>query len=41
MAVKVNRADLAAENSAREAWRLFGIMSEFIKATEREGLQFL
>ena len=35
MAVKVNRADLAAENSAREAWRLFGIMSEFVEATER------
>lgn len=35
MAVKVNRADLAAEHSAREAWRLFGIMSEFVEATER------
>jgi len=35
MAAKVNRADLAAEHSAREAWRLFGIMSEFVEATER------
>ena len=35
MAVKVNRADMAAEHSAREAWRLFGIMSEFVEATER------
>ena len=35
MAEKVNRADLAAEHSAREAWRLFGIMSEFVEATER------
>lgn len=35
MAVKVNRGDMAAENSAREAWRLFGIMSEFVEATER------
>jgi uncharacterized protein (TIGR00730 family) len=35
MATKVNRADMAAENSAREAWRLFGIMSEFVEATER------
>lgn len=35
MAVKVDRADMAAEHSAREAWRLFGIMSEFVEATER------
>lgn len=35
MAVKVDRGDLAAEYSAREAWRLFGIMSEFVEATER------
>ena len=35
MAAKVNRADLDADYSAREAWRLFGIMSEFVEATER------
>ena len=35
MAVKVNRGDNAADYSAREAWRLFGIMSEFVEATER------
>ncbi|MBL8385326.1 MAG: TIGR00730 family Rossman fold protein [Burkholderiales bacterium] len=35
MATKVNRVDLAADHSAREAWRLFGIMSEFVEATER------
>lgn len=35
MAIKVNRADMAADHSAREAWRLFGIMSEFVEATER------
>jgi uncharacterized protein (TIGR00730 family) len=40
MAVKVSRGDLAAEYSAREAWRLFGIMTEFVEATERlEGLR--
>jgi uncharacterized protein (TIGR00730 family) len=35
MAVKIDRADMAADHSAREAWRLFGIMSEFVEATER------
>ncbi|MDB5804605.1 MAG: hypothetical protein JWN73_1927 [Betaproteobacteria bacterium] len=35
MEAKVNRADPAADYSAREAWRLFGIMSEFVEATER------
>ena len=35
MAAKVNRADMDADYSAREAWRLFGIMSEFVEATER------
>ena len=35
MEAKVGRADVAADYSAREAWRLFGIMSEFVEATER------
>jgi uncharacterized protein (TIGR00730 family) len=35
MDAKVNRVDPAADYSAREAWRLFGIMSEFVEATER------
>ena len=35
MEAKVNREDPAADYSAREAWRLFGIMSEFVEATER------
>ncbi len=35
MEAKVHRADPAADYSAREAWRLFGIMSEFVEATER------
>lgn len=40
MDAKVNRVDPAADYSAREAWRLFGIMSEFVEATERlEGLR--
>lgn len=32
---QVNRIDPAPDYSAREAWRLFGIMSEFVEATER------
>jgi|GEM_PF-3224923 len=32
MAIKVNRADLAADHSARVAWHLSGIMSEFAEA---------
>jgi uncharacterized protein (TIGR00730 family) len=40
MEAKVDRIDPAADYSAREAWRLFGIMSEFVEATERlEGLR--
>lgn len=35
MEAKVHRVDPAADYSAREAWRLFGIMSEFVEATER------
>ncbi len=35
MEAKVHRIDPAADYSAREAWRLFGIMSEFVEATER------
>ena len=35
MAIKGSRGDVAAEYTAREAWRLFGIMSEFVEATER------
>jgi uncharacterized protein (TIGR00730 family) len=35
MEAKVDRIDPAADYSAREAWRLFGIMSEFVEATER------
>lgn len=35
MEQKVNRIDPATDYSAREAWRLFGIMSEFVEATER------
>ena len=32
---QVNLIDPAPDYSAREAWRLFGIMSEFVEATER------
>jgi hypothetical protein len=35
MQQKVNRIDPTPDYSAREAWRLFGIMSEFVEATER------
>ncbi|MFN0164503.1 MAG: TIGR00730 family Rossman fold protein [Burkholderiales bacterium] len=35
MQEKLQRADMAADYSAREAWRLFGIMAEFVEATER------
>ena len=35
MKQKVDRIDPATDYSAREAWRLFGIMSEFVVATER------
>jgi len=35
MEAKVDRVDPTADYSAREAWRLFGIMSEFVEATER------
>jgi len=35
MEAKVNRVDPAADYTAREAWRLFGIMSEFVEGTER------
>ncbi|HEY4375032.1 MAG TPA: TIGR00730 family Rossman fold protein [Burkholderiales bacterium] len=35
MEAKVRREAPAAEYSAREAWRLFGIMSEFVEATGR------
>ena len=35
MEAKVDRTAPAADYSAREAWRLFGIMSEFVEATER------
>jgi hypothetical protein len=35
MEAKVHRTDPAPDYSAREAWRLFGIMSEFVEATER------
>jgi len=40
MEAKIHRVDPEADYSAREAWRLFGIMSEFVEATERlEGLR--
>ena len=29
------KAETRSENDAREAWRVFGIMSEFVEATER------
>ena len=32
---KTSRIDPTPDYSAREAWRLFGIMSEFVEATER------
>jgi uncharacterized protein (TIGR00730 family) len=35
MEAKVQHTAPAADYSAREAWRLFGIMSEFVEATER------
>jgi uncharacterized protein (TIGR00730 family) len=35
MEAKVEHTAPAADYSAREAWRLFGIMSEFVEATER------
>ena len=35
MQQKVNRIDPTPDYSAREAWRLFGIMLEFVEATER------
>lgn len=35
MEAKVRRTDPEPDYSAREAWRLFGIMSEFVEATER------
>ncbi len=31
-------AETRPENNAREAWRVFGIMSEFVEATERLGV---
>ena len=31
-------AGLAHEISAREAWRVFGIMAEFVEGTERPDL---
>jgi uncharacterized protein (TIGR00730 family) len=35
MEAKVGRSEPGADYSARESWRLFGIMSEFVDATER------